>query len=87
MTEPPKTIKTMKQLVQSKLKCFLDDVPYILDNLRYSKDESAQEIYQEILKDPETRIVSVQKGVDLVKQKGYALNTDASYAYPKLQGK
>lgn len=85
LTEPPKTIKTMSQLLQSKLECVIDDVPYILDNLQHSKDESAQKIYQQTLKEPE-RIVSVPKGMELVK-KGYALSTDASYAYPKLKGR
>lgn len=76
----------MSQLLQSKLECVLDDVPYILDNLRHSKDESAKQIYQQVLKDPD-RVVSVPKGLDLVKKQGFALNTDASYAYPKLKGK
>lgn len=76
----------MSQLLHSHLECVLDDVPYILDNLRYSKDESAMEMYQQVLKDPETKIVSVPKGLDLIKQRGFALNTDASYAYPKLKG-
>lgn len=85
LTEAPKTIKTLSQLLQSKLEYVLDDVPYILDNLRYSKDESANKIYQQVLQDKENRIVTVPRGMELVK-KGYALNTDASYAYPKLKG-
>lgn len=75
----------MSQLLQSKLEFYLDDVPYVLDNLRHSKDESAMEIYKLVRKSPD-RIVSVPKGLDLIKQQGFALSTDASYAYPKLKG-
>nr|QGW45453.1 ionotropic receptor 75c [Bradysia odoriphaga] len=85
LIEPPKTIKTMKQLAHSKLKCYADDVPYVIDNLKHSQDESANEIYHQIMRDAGTRIVSVQNGLDLMKKHGYALNTDVSYAYPKLK--
>lgn len=87
LIEPPKTIKTMRQLAQSKLKCYADDVPYVLDNLKHSKDESAKQIYQQIMHGDQPRIVSVHEGLDLMKEQGYALNTDVSYAYPKLKGK
>lgn len=76
----------MSQLLKSKLQCIVDDVPYIIDNLQHSRDEASIEIYQQVMKNPEKRIVPLARGLDLIKQKGYALTTDASYAYPKLKG-
>lgn len=77
----------MRQLAHSRLKCYADDVPYVLDNLKQSKEESAKLIYQQIMQDARTKIVTVETGLNLMKEQGYALNTDASYAYQKLKGK
>lgn len=86
LLEAPKTIKTVKQLLNSKLDCFVDDVPYIRDNFQHNKEESVIKLYEKIMAHPEKAFVELHEGLDLVKN-GRAFHTDGSYAYQILPSK
>lgn len=53
LTETPKTIKTMKQLLNSKLDFAMDPFPYIQDTFVHISEESAVEMYNKILGQPQ----------------------------------
>lgn len=82
--EAPKTIKTMKQLLNSKLDFAMDDVPYVQDILSYVPEESAVKMYNKIMAQPHP-LMPLRDGLNLVKKGGFAYNTDGSYAYEILK--
>lgn len=76
LTETPKNIKTIKQLMNSHLAFGQDEVPYVIDNFYYAKEESTKELYTRMMKNPEKTLMSAQTGLSLVK-KGKAFSFDA----------
>lgn len=81
LTEPPKTIKTMKQLLRSKLDLALDELPYIQDIFHYNTEESAVKMYNKIMSQP-SPLLTLDKGLHFVKKGSLAFNTDGINAYP-----
>lgn len=81
LTETPKTIKTMKQLLHSNLDLAMDELPYVQDILHYNTEESAVQIYNRILAQP-TPFLSLYKGLSLVQDGSLAFDTDGVNAYP-----
>lgn len=53
LTETPKTIKTMKQLLHSRMDFAMDPFPYIQDTFVHIREESAVEMYNKILAQPQ----------------------------------
>lgn len=84
LTETPKTIKTMKQLLNSRLEFAMDDVPYVQDTFNHVIEESAVEMYNKIMAQPKP-FLSLFVGLDLVKKGAFAFNTDGIYAYAILK--
>lgn len=68
LTEAPKNIKTVKQLLHSPFAFGIDDVPYVIDNFHIAKEESTVQLYNKIMKNPENVMMSLQTGVHLMKQ-------------------
>lgn len=52
LTEPPKTIKTIKGLLNSKLEVAIDEVPYVLDNFKRVKEDSVVKLYNKVMEKP-----------------------------------
>lgn len=84
LTETPKTIKTVKQLMHSGLDFAIDEFGYIEDVFHHSREESTVELYNKIMAQPKP-FLNVFAGLDLVKKGSLAFNTDAIYAYAILK--
>lgn len=84
LTESPKTITTVKGLLESNLFVFMDEVPYILDNFKRVKEKSALQLFDKVMMNP--TFIPLSKGVTMIKR-GHVFHTDASYAYLLLKSK
>ncbi len=84
LTEPPKTIKTMKHLYNSKLDVAIDDIPYTQDVLKYVGEEWTAKLYRRVMAKPKP-LVPLYTGLNMVKKGYFAMNTDANYAYKILK--
>lgn len=84
LTETPKTIRTMKQLLNSRLDFAMDELPYVQDTFHFIIEESAVEMYNKIMAQPKP-LVPLFTGLNLVKKGTLAYNTDGIYAYALLK--
>lgn len=85
LTKSPKTITTVKSLLESNLYIYVDEVPYILDNFKRVKENSAMELFNKVMAQAQNQIfMPVSKGVEMIKR-GNVFHTDASYAYLLLK--
>lgn len=75
LTEAPKSIKTMKQLMHSKIKIGIDDVPYIIENIEQFNEKSTVKLYEQIMKTKDKSFMDLNDGLDLMKRGGFALHT------------
>lgn len=84
LTEPPRTIKTMHQLYDSKLDVASDDVAYTKDIFKYVQEEWTAKLYEKVMEQPKP-LLPVLTGLSQVKKGYFAINTDANYAYKILK--
>ncbi|XP_037027053.1 glutamate receptor U1-like isoform X2 [Bradysia coprophila] len=84
LNEAPKTIKTMKQLLHTRLDFAMDELPYIQDVFSHVFEESALEMYNKIMEQP-IPFLPLFTGLDLVKKGSLAFNTDGIAAYAILK--
>lgn len=68
LTEAPKYIKTVKQLLNTPFEFGIDDVPYVIEYFRSAKEESTVELYNKNLMNPDKIMMSLQTGLHMVKQ-------------------
>lgn len=68
LTEAPKNIKTVKQLLNSPFEFGVDVVPYVIDNFHIAKEESTVQLYNKIMINPETALMPLHTGLLLLKQ-------------------
>lgn len=86
LTESPKTIRTIQQLLDSRLECGIDEVSYIRDIFNHAIDPIAIKLYHtKIL--AKNNVFSLEKGLELIKRGGFAFHTDISSTYIKLKSK
>lgn len=78
LTEAPKSIKTMKRLMHSKLKFGIDDVPYILENFEQINEKSTVKFYEQIMNTRDKTVMDLNDGLDLIKRGGFAFNLGKS---------
>lgn len=83
LTESPKTITTVRSLLESNIYIYMDEVPYILDNFKRVKEKSAVQLYQKVMAQNPI-FLPVSTGVAMIKR-GHAFHTDASYTYLLLK--
>ncbi|XP_037037927.1 uncharacterized protein LOC119075564, partial [Bradysia coprophila] len=76
LIEAPKNIKTMKQLLNSPLSFGQDEQPYVINNFQYAQEESTVLLYKKIMEHPERTIMPAGTGLKLLKNGGFAFNTD-----------
>lgn len=62
----------------------MDEVPYVADFFHHVREESAIEMYNKIMKQPQP-LIPLYEGLNLVKQGSLAYNTDGNYAYVILK--
>nr|AXF48861.1 ionotropic receptor IR30 [Lobesia botrana] len=83
---PPVTIRTLGDLLHSKLKAGVEDTLYNRDYLRRTTDPLALEIYsRKIAAYPRPNFYSPEQGMALVKKGGFAFHTDPAFAYPIIR--
>lgn len=84
LTASPKTIRTIQQLLDSRLECGIDEVSYIRDIFNHAIDPIAIKLYNtKIL--AKNNIYNLEKGLELIKRGGFAFHTDISSTYIKLK--
>ncbi len=86
LTESPKYIKTVKQLLNSPFEFGIDTVHYVHDNFHDSNEESTVKLYNKIMKNPKKPLIPLETGLNLLKNGGFVFLTDASYAYLRSKG-
>ncbi|XP_055634915.1 ionotropic receptor 75a-like [Toxorhynchites rutilus septentrionalis] len=79
---PPKTMTTLKHLLDSNLKVIIEDLEYNKDYLNKTMDPVAIELYNRKILNNENVYVNVKEGIGLVQRGGYAFQCDTAYAYP-----
>lgn len=89
LTDPPKTINNMRQLIDSELDIGIEEVTYNHDFLETSTDETVVEFYQ-------TRVMrgsshgnylTVECGIDKMQKGNFAFQVETAYAFRLIEGK
>lgn len=83
LIEAPKTIKTVQQLLNSELVCYIDEIPYVRDHIEHFNEESVVKLYNKITSHPNA-FIPLEKGVELIKKGGNAFFTDGNRGYQLL---
>lgn len=84
LTESPKTIRTIQQLLDSRLECGIDEVSYIRDIFNHAIDPVAIKLYHtKIL--AKNNIFNLETGLERIRRGGFAFHTDISSTYIKLK--
>lgn len=68
LTESPKNIKTVEQLLNSPFEFGVDVTPYVLDIFQVTKEESTIKLYNKIMKNPEKVVMPMEAGLRLLKK-------------------
>lgn len=76
LTEAPKNIKTVKQLLNGRFEFGVDIVPYVVDNFHFATEESTVKLYDKIMENPGKALMPLQTGLNLLKRGGFVFNTD-----------
>lgn len=84
LVEPPRTIRTVQQLLDSRLQCAIDDVSYVRDIYNHAIDPVAVQLYREKILEP-NNIFRLDRGLELLKRGGWAFHTDVSSTYIRLK--
>lgn len=79
LTEPPKNIKTVKQLLTSRFQFGVDNVAYVMDNFHFATEASTVELYKRLTSAPGKLLMPLQTGITLLKKGGFVFNTDGLY--------
>ncbi|XP_047523024.1 glutamate receptor ionotropic, kainate glr-3-like isoform X1 [Pieris napi] len=86
LREPPKTIRTLTELLNSNLKIGVEDVVYNRDYLKRTTDPVAKALYREkVVTARENNFYPPIKGMELVKSGGFAFHVDTIIAYPIMR--
>lgn len=85
LTRAPKTINTLRQLIDSNLHLGIEDISYNLDFFQLTTDKEALELFNRKIvvkgKPLTENFFSVLNGVEKLKKGGFAFHVDVSYAY------
>ncbi|XP_063366604.1 ionotropic receptor 75a-like isoform X3 [Cydia amplana] len=83
---PPVTIRSLEDLLRSKLKAGVEDVLYNKDYFRRTTDPIALKLYsRKIASSPRPNFLPPDRGMALVKQGGYAYHADTAFSYPIIR--
>lgn len=84
LTDAPKTINTLRQLIDSDLKVGIEDITYNWDFFETTTDKLALELYRKKVARNQNKF-DVDKGLVEMKKGGFAFHVDTSYAYRLIQ--
>ncbi|XP_055634911.1 ionotropic receptor 75a-like isoform X2 [Toxorhynchites rutilus septentrionalis] len=76
---PPKTIRTMDQLLASDLKYSIENLPYNRDFFNKTNRTVLVQLYKRKVLPNKFGFVNISTGIELVKRGGYAFHCDLSY--------
>lgn len=79
LTTAPKTINTVRQLIDSKLEIGMEDHLYAIDFFKITHDKDALELYEKKIAKQKI-LVNITAGLDLIQKGGFAVQVDISYA-------
>ena len=80
LTKSPKTLNTLRQLIDSKLEVAVEDVSYNHFFFEEPPEPIFQELFEKKIK-KKNYFLNVTWGLELVKKGGFAYNVDTSYGY------
>lgn len=80
LTESPKTINTIRQLIDSKLGVGIEDITYNFDFFQTTNDPIVKELFKKKI-EMYHNYFDVNHGLQLMKEGGFAFHVDTSYAY------
>lgn len=80
LTESPKIINTLRQLIDSRLKVGIEDITYNYDFFQTTNDKIALELFEKKIENNEN-FFDVNEGLKMMQQGGFAFHVDTSYAY------
>lgn len=84
LTDSPKTINNLRQLIDSDLRVGIEDITYNVDFFETTTDKIALELYRKkVMKDG--NMFDADKGLEMMKKGGFAFHVDTSYAYRLIQ--
>lgn len=82
LTDPPKTINNIRQLIDSNIKVGIEDVIYNKVFFQSTTDPLAIELYnKKVLHAPSGGFLSIDQGLALMQKGGFAFHFDTSYGY------
>jgi glutamate receptor, ionotropic, invertebrate len=84
LTDSPKTINTLQQLIDSKLSFGIEEIGYNHDFFDSSVDKLTRELYTQKNSNGKPYF-EVVDGISLMKKGGFAFHVDTSYAYRIIQ--
>ncbi|KAG5684231.1 hypothetical protein PVAND_013469 [Polypedilum vanderplanki] len=89
LTDQPKTINNLRQLIDSGIDIGIEDTAYNHDFLETTTDPLAIEIYNtRILKNhPEGNYMDVNCGIEKIQKGNFAFQVETAYAYRLIEGK
>jgi glutamate receptor, ionotropic, invertebrate len=87
LTDPPKTLNNVRQLIDSDLKVGIEDVSYNLDYFERTNDPVALELYRKKIKrnGGKGNFYEAAEGLKKVMQGGFAFHVDTSYGYRMIE--
>ena len=80
LTKSPKTLNTLRQLIDSNLEVGIEDISYNHFFFECPPDKITQELYEKKI-EKENNFLNVTTGLKLVKKGGFAFHLDTSYGY------
>lgn len=84
LTSSPKTISTLRKLIDSKLKVGVENITYNIDFFQTTNDKVAIELFKKKIEKREN-FFTVEKGLRLMQEGGFAFHVDTSYAYQLIK--
>ncbi|KAJ8717085.1 hypothetical protein PYW08_005484 [Mythimna loreyi] len=86
LLEPPRNIRTLKDLLDSDLKAGSHDIVYDMDYFKRTTDPVAIELYhKKVATSTHYNFFTPEVGIALVKKGGFAFHVETTYAFPLIR--
>lgn len=84
LTESPKTINTLRELIDSKMEVGIEEISYNHVFFNVTTDETALELFHKRI-EKQGNFFDVTTGIQNMKRGGFAFHVDTSYAYQTIE--
>lgn len=84
LIDTPKTINTLRHLIDSRLEVGIENISYNVDFFQTTNDKLAKELFKKKI-EKQHNFFNVSQGLKLMSTCGFAFHVDTSYAYKKIQ--